>query len=449
MPFPNDTDAFTSDRKPHNAKQPLRIAVFTFSYAPFMTGIATGCHTRVKALLELGHEVALYHPLADDQYSDEIRYRSMDGLNELNENPRFTSASYPTKPHPLDRTHPEPRSHRHWSDSALLEKFGPDVIVVDEASGMRGTSSLYWGGYGKAIGAEYASKHGIPVVGLFETDFVAYSEKHFGGLITRMFRPFIVPVMRKLHQHYVTTLFPSRVMMEKYATFGATPSTHIGFHGVDCAVFHPDAKKHDPLKGDDRPTLLFVGRLVKEKTVDELLVVADIVREKVPDVHLIIAGGGPDAARLKRLAIMHPDTVTMWGETFGDELRGLYARSTIFLNPSSTENFCTTNLEAMACGVPVIAAAAGGNQEQVFDGENGFLSRPHDPEDMAKRVLQVLANRDLRSDLATGSRRWVMDYDIRECVDRLVSSLRGFQERTLTQALPSGERVTENVEQGV
>jgi glycosyltransferase involved in cell wall biosynthesis len=424
-PMLTDDDLLLTPASPLDAS-PLRIAVFTFSYAPFLTGIATGAHSRIKALLELGHHVALFHPAVDEQYSDEIQFRRMDGLDELCDNPRFTAATYPTKPHPLDRSHPEPKSFRHWNDSAMLDEFQPDVILVDEAGGMGGTSSLFWGGYGKAVGAEYAAKHGIPAIALFETDFFAYSEKHLGRLITRAFRPFIVPAIRRFHQNYVTTLFPSRVMMEKYATFGVAPSTYVGFHGINCDAFHPRTIQHDPLADDRRPTLLFIGRLVKEKSVEELFVVTSILRKYVPDIHLIIVGSGPDTERLTQLATAHPETFTMWGESFGDELKGLYARATVFLNPSSTENFCTTNLEAMACGTPVIAAEAGGNQEQVFDGINGFLSKPHDPTDMAKRALQVLQDDELCDNLATAARQWVMQYDIRQCVRRLDETIRSF-----------------------
>src|SRR4051794_41641121 len=88
--------------------RPLRIALFTFSYAPVLTGIATGVHTRVRCLLERGHHVFLIHPEIDGQYPDEVRLRRMPGVEAFRDCPRFSSRAYPTRPHLLARTHPEP-----------------------------------------------------------------------------------------------------------------------------------------------------------------------------------------------------------------------------------------------------------------------------------------------------------------------------------------------------
>src|SRR5690242_5452921 len=111
-------------------------------------------------------------------------------------------------------------------------------------------------------------------------------------------------------------------------------------------------------------------------------------------------------------------------ECFGEELRDPYARASVFVNPSTTENFCTTNLEALACATPVVSAAAGGNTEQVLDGVNGALSRPHEPSDMARKVVQILRSSSLRERMASAARASALRYHTLRCGKRLGMAVR-------------------------
>lgn len=402
-------------RKDENAGEKLRIAYFTFSYSPFMTGIATGVHSRVKALLKFGHSVQLIHPLADHQYLSVTKSRTMAGLEEFNDNPRFSSVTYPTRPHPLFRAHPEPRSFRHWSDTAILEAYRPEVIFVDEAAAMRGFTSLFFGGYGRAVGTDYSAKTGVPVFALFETDWLYYGTRYLGRWFDTLSPPIVRPLTRRFVGKYSCMYFPSKAMHEKYLKSGAEPSRYVPFHGVDCSLFHPDNQSLDPIPNDHRPTLLFVGRMAKEKSVNELFEMIRIVRRDVPDAHLTILGGGPEQHRVAALAAENPDAVTFRGEAFGDQLRGWYARADVFVNPSASENFCTTNLEALASGTPLVAVSAGGNVEQVREGYNGYLVEPGDPGAMARRVTEVLRNDELRSAMSKNAREFATQFDLVEC----------------------------------
>ena len=404
-------------------RRKLRIAVFTFSYAPFMTGIATCVHTRVRALLDLGHTVFLIRPEADGQFSDEIRSRRMRGIEEFSGNVNFSSATYPTKPHPLFRAHPEPRSYRHWSDTAMLEKFKPDVILTAEPAGMRGLTSLGFGGYGRTVGTEYAAKYGVPAVALFETDWLYYGTRYLGRWF-EVFGPTLQrPFLRKFCQHYRTTFFPSQVMLKKYQHYGAHPSQYVPVNGVDCTHFHPDNRRHDPMPHDRRPLLLFVGRMAREKSVTDLFDVIKKVRAVVTDAHLVIVGGGPEEKRIQSLAEKNADCSTFVGECFGDALKGWYARCDVYVNPSASENFCTTNMEALASGAPLVAVAAGGNSEQVVEGSHGYLVPVHDTTAMAKRVIEILTTPSLRESMSKKAREFAEHFDIRQCGRHLERAL--------------------------
>jgi glycosyltransferase involved in cell wall biosynthesis len=393
----------------------LRIAYFTFSYAPFMTGIATGVHSRVKALLQFGHEVFLIHPTADEQFTHVTKSRRMSGLEEFAGNSRFTSKSYPTRPHPLFRAHSEPRSHRHWSDTALLEEYKPDVILVDEATAMAGFTSLGYGGYRRAVGTRYSARYNVPVFALFETDWLYYGTRYLGRWFDILSPPIMRPLTRRFVGKYTCMFFPSRAMQEKYIKSGASPSRYLPFHGVDCSVYTPENKNLDPIPGDNRPTLLFVGRMAVEKSVQQLFRMVQIVRKEIPNVHLVLIGGGPEQKKVATLAQRNADCATFVGEAFGDQLKGWYARADVFVNPSASENFCTTNLEALASGTPLVAASAGGNVEQVEDGRNGFLVPPGNPEAMAAKAVQILKSDSMRREMSLNARTFALQFDLMTC----------------------------------
>ncbi len=385
--------------------RPLRIAYFTFSFAPVLTGISLACHYRVRWFLDRGHTVLLLHPEIDEQYPVSVRERQMPGLESFADDARFASQTYPTKPHLLAATHPEPRSFRYWSDTRLLEEFQPDVVVVDEAAGMRGVSSVFFGGYGRPVGGEYRENTGCPTVALYETNFASYAERYLGRWVTRLLQPVVRRILQKFSAAYSTTLFPSQELLELNRPWGVQPATWLPFHGVDCEAFRPENVRLAPLPDDDRPTVLFIGRLVREKNVDYLIDAFEHVADQLHDAHLVIIGTGSEEERLKRRVQRFASHVTFWGESYGNELKGWYARANVFVNPSVTEVFSTTTLQAMASGTPVVATNAGGNREQVADGANGFLTDPATPVSLAQRLVEVLTNLELERELSEQARQ--------------------------------------------
>ena len=357
----------------------------------------------------------------------------MPGIEEFHEYSRFSSCVYPTRPHILCKTHPEPRNWREWSDTELLERFRPDVVLVEEAAGMRGFSSVFWGGYGKPVATEYGLRTNTPTVSLFETDFVKYAEYYFGRFFFPLLRPILTRILQRHSQSYTTTFFPSKTLLEQYRKIGVLPSEHLAFHGIDCREYQPDNIQYDPIPGVSHPLLLFVGRIVREKNLPVLFRAFELILRQVPNAHLAIVGTGSDLPRVRQQLARLGASATVWGESFGNELKGWYARADLFLNPSISENFCTTNLEAFASGTPVIAADAGGNSEQVISGVNGFLTRPNCADDMAEKAVRVLRSAELRQQLSKGARENALLYDTNACMERLEDAL-----YRLIQAAPSG-----------
>jgi glycosyltransferase involved in cell wall biosynthesis len=404
-------------------KQRLRIAIFTSLYAPFLTGVSVAVHQRVLWLLQQGHDVFLVHPQINDKYPEYIGNRPMPGLEELKPFANFSSYAFPTNPLIFYKSLPQPLHYRHWSDTKLLEEFQPDIIVVEEAPQIRGFYSLFLQGYGRPIGTEYAKRTGTPIISLFHTDIVAYIQYYLGTRFFSLIRPILPFVIKQFSEAYDANFFPSKEQLAKYKQLKSQRSEYLPYQGIDCQKFNPANIIHNPIPNDSRPTLLFVGRITAEKNVAQLLDIYPIVAAKIPDVHLIIVGRGPQEQEIRKQAEQFQSGVTVWGESHGTELLGLYGRADVFVNPSITENFCTANNEALASGTPVVAAIAPSTAEQVLPGCNGFLAEPNNPTDFANQVISILENPDLKEEMSRQARQLILDFDWSVCMARFEDKL--------------------------
>lgn len=400
-------------------KQKLRIALFTGLYAPFLTGVSVAVHQRVRWLLEQGHEVFLIHPQINDRYPKNVGDRPMPGLDEIQSFPNFSAYAFPTEPLILYKSLPQPLHYRHWSDTKLLEKFKPDIIVVEEAAQMRGLYSFFLQGYGRPIGVEYAKRTRTPIISLFHTDIVAYIKYYFGDRFFSLVRPIIPTLVKQFSESYDFNYFSSKEQLTKYQELKCQRAEYVAYQGIDCEKFHPRNISYNPIPNDNRPTLLFVGRITPEKNVNQLLDIFPLIAAKIPDVHLVIVGSGPLDEEIRQRAQKFGSGITVWGESHGTELLGWFARADVFINPSITENFCTTNNEALASGTPVVAVVAPSTAEQVFPGRNGFLAQPNNPTDFAQKVIAILENPDLKADMTKNARPSILEFDWSACMQKL------------------------------
>jgi glycosyltransferase involved in cell wall biosynthesis len=144
-----------------------------------------------------------------------------------------------------------------------------------------------------------------------------------------------------------------------------------------------------------RPLIGFVGRLHPQKSVD----VAVRALALLPgDAHLVIAGEGPDRAALERLvdSLGLRQRVTFLGLVPHDDVPAVLRACDVSVLPSRYEELGTALVEAMACGVPVVASRTGGIPDVVRDGHNGLLAAPGDAAATAAALGRLLDDPDLR-----------------------------------------------------
>lgn len=154
-------------------------------------------------------------------------------------------------------------------------------------------------------------------------------------------------------------------------------------------VERAEAARRFGLPADGR-LVAFVGRLSEEKQVDVFLAAAAAVAPELPDVHFVIAGGGPLEAWVRsRLSGGHlAGRVTMTGVVW--DIDAVYRHVDVLVVPSRTETTSRVTLEAMMWGIPVIASDVGGMPHLITSGSDGFLCPPGDVAAFARRLRQLL-----------------------------------------------------------
>ncbi len=175
-------------------------------------------------------------------------------------------------------------------------------------------------------------------------------------------------------------------------------------------VIHPgiDSAHYTPAPGTraERPTFAYLGRLKRYKGVH--LVIEAFARAAIPDAVLEIAGAGdyrPDLERLAR-SLDLGERVRFLGRVDEAAKVALLRRAWSLAFASPKEGWGITNLEAAACGTPVVASNSPGIRESVRDGETGFLVPHGDRDAMAGAMRRVAASRELVDALGASARRF-------------------------------------------
>jgi glycosyltransferase involved in cell wall biosynthesis len=161
--------------------------------------------------------------------------------------------------------------------------------------------------------------------------------------------------------------------------------------------------------------VLFVGNLEPRKQVDVLLRAVAAIRERVSELQLLIVGSGESAgvqdqtARLARLTmeLRLGDVVRFLGRLDDQALLDAYAAADVFALPSSSEAQGIVGLEAMACGLPVVASGVGGLLGTIEVGATGYLVPPGDVDALANRLAEVLSDAEMRATIGAAARKVV------------------------------------------
>jgi glycosyltransferase involved in cell wall biosynthesis len=189
--------------------------------------------------------------------------------------------------------------------------------------------------------------------------------------------------------------------------------------GVDLRRFAPERRVEGSLPGE--VTVLYSGRLSREKGVDLLVDAFLAARRRDPRLHLVLAGGGPEEDHLRGRVGEH---ATFLGWLGGEELARVYASADIFLFPSRTDTYGQVIVEAQASGLPVVAVAEGGPRSLIEHGETGLLAAA-DPDALAGQLLNLVRDQLLGEQIRRAALAAVRGRTWEASIEQLARGYRG------------------------
>lgn len=288
---------------------------------------------------------------------------------------------------------------------ARLDAFRPTIVHV-AAPDLLGLGAL-----------NYARARKIPAVASFHTRFDTYP-RYYG---LKALEPQVTAYLRYFYARCARVYAPSQSMADELKRDRIGKDIRLWTRGVDQKLFAPD--RRDPAWrrslgfADEDVVVAFVGRLVLEKGIDLFAAAVESAREKNASIRALIVGEGPARAHFDAIL---PNAV-FTGHLDGAALARAYASADIFLNPSVTETFGNVTLEAMASGVPAVAAAASGSRSLIADGQTGFLVLDaRSVEGYASALVALAGDGALRARLGANSRASVRGYDWDAILDALL-----------------------------
>lgn len=246
----------------------------------------------------------------------------------------------------------------------------------------------------------------------------------------------------------------ARLFRESFPTYRGKVFT--AYNGVDVDAFRPGPVENDHGNGDPLP-ILFVGRVSPEKGIHTLIEAFAQLVSKEPRARLVIVGSratlredfivsisaDPLVRALSRFydgslssdyqhfldglisELGIGDKVEFVGRVPHKNLPSRYRASSLLVNPSLSESFGISIVEAMACGIPVVGTKVGGMLETVLDGDTGLLVEPERPDLLAEAMLAVLTDPNKAGQMgAQGRVRAVSQFSWRARAERLVSAYR-------------------------
>jgi len=372
---------------PVRAAPMRRIALVTGNYHHIPDGVSFTLNRLVRHLEDRGDRVLVFAPTVDDP--------PMEHAGTLVPLP---SVALPGRPeYRLTTAFPKKTRER-------LEAFRPDLvhIATPDRAGF--------------VAQAWARRHGVPVVSTYHTHFPSYLEFYRLGALEGT----AWALMRRFYNRCAQVYVPSWPMADELRAHGVTAPIKLWARGVELDRFDPEHRDEAWREAHgfapDEVVIAFVSRLVIEKGLDVFTdVVTGLQAQGLPARALVVGEGPAGEATRERLP-----RGGFTGHLGGHELAVAYASADVFLFPSETETFGNVTLEAMASGLPVVAADAAGSQMLVDDGETGFLCPPRDSPAFMEATGRLVQDAALRARMGAAARKAARAYAWPTVLDRIV-----------------------------
>ena len=342
----------------------LRIALFSGNYNYVRDGANQALNRLVGYLLRQGAQVRVYAPV--------VKHPAFPPTGEMVNINAFKVPRREEYRIPFNLPHEARRD---------LKTFAPNVIHVSSPDFVA-HRAISW-----------ARSRNIPAVASVHTRFDTYLQYY--GL--KYLEPAARAIMRRFYRRCDAIVVPAESTAAIMRAQRMNKDISIWARGVDRGQFNPERRSHEWRRahgiGDDEMVVSFLGRLVLEKGLDVFADAIDAARAMDVPLRVVAIGDGPARDYFRERL---PDAI-FTGQLTSTELATALASTDVFLNPSITETFGNVTLEAMACGLPVVAAVASGATSLVRDEVTGRLSDPGDIDCFADSLAEYQRDPGLRA----------------------------------------------------
>ncbi len=376
----------------------MRILMISDVYFPRVNGVSTSIQSFRRQLQAMGHQVTLIvpeYPAAYDDDEQTIRISS-----------RYV---------PLD---PEDRMLKKRKLLALTEQLRAEQFDLIH---------IHTPFVAHYAGLTLAKRLGLPVVVSYHTFFEEYLYNYIPFLPKRSLRWVARHFSASQCNQVQQVIVPSRPIAERLLEYGIqTPQVRVPT-GIDLQQFREgDGNRFRQRHGidEDRPVMVYIGRIAHEKNIDFLLQVAKRVREEIPELLFVIAGEGPALGHLKGRvkALELQQNVQFVGYLKRDgELQDCYRAGDVMTFASRTETQGLVLLEALSLGVPVVSTAVLGTKD-VLAPHCGALISSEDVQCFANLVIKVINSRKLSDELSRQGPEYCKQWSQQACAERLLAA---------------------------
>jgi 1,2-diacylglycerol 3-alpha-glucosyltransferase len=305
----------------------------------------------------------------------------------------------------------------------IIKEVEPDVLHINNP-GFLGLATI-----------PLSKEFNIPIVGtshFMPENIVHYL--HLPDVIEDLVNSIIWKRYAKWYSELDAVISPTETAANLLRKNNIKTKIYVLSNGIDMIRFKANKESGEHLKKKfnlpDVPTALFVGRLDKEKQIEVFLRAASEIKDKAK-FHVVIVGKGKEYDDLvglsKSLGI--ENIVTFTGYLSEEDLSKIYNVADIFVMPGIAELQSLVTMEAMATGIPVLAANAVALPHLVKDNKDGYLFRPGDSHDLANKLLKLITDTPLRQKLGEGSLKLIKVHDISE----VIKNTEGIYQRLINQ----------------
>jgi len=241
------------------------------------------------------------------------------------------------------------------------------------------------------LGVLMAMLLSVPCVGFYHTDFTLQARE-----INR--DESVASILESYTRWFYSLMDETRVPSAEYVELLANRGfdrrkLSVFTRGIEPELFRPREEGKNYLQQHfsvpDGITLLFAGRISRDKNLDLLLDSYEHIAREKEGINLVIAGDGPYLPQLMLRSQGNP-RIVFTGRLDQTILPYVYSGADLFVFPSATDTFGKVVLEVQACGLPAVVSDAGGPQEIIREGRTGFIARAGDIEDWCEKIEQAL-----------------------------------------------------------